>query len=223
MPSGIYEIVNKSNGKRYIGSAVNIDRRFNEHRSKLRRGVHHSVILQRAWNKNGEESFTFSTLVLCAKDELIAFEQGCIDAFAPMYNVCPTAGSSLGRALSVATKEKIAVKARGRKRDPESVERGATKLRGVPRLSEHLTGNTHAVGSKHTDEWKAANSARNLGVARPKDAAYRAKISASLKGVRHSPERRAKQAAAQRGMKKGPYTKKIAMMPANMEQETSHG
>ena len=51
--SGIYEILNTANGKRYIGSAVHFARRWYLHCWKLNRGEHHSAKLQNAWNKHG--------------------------------------------------------------------------------------------------------------------------------------------------------------------------
>lgn len=59
---GIYEIVNLYNEKVYIGSSKNIERRWNEHIYQLRDNKHHSIKLQRAWNKYGEENFEFNIL-----------------------------------------------------------------------------------------------------------------------------------------------------------------
>lgn len=205
--SGIYEILNSVNGKRYIGSAVNIRKRWNEHRSHLKRGLHRSKALNRAWDKYGEESFAFRILLYCAKIDLIIYEQLAMDCFKPEYNISKIAGSTLGRRHSEETKAKIAAKALGRKRSRESIERAAVKRRGVKLSPEHrakLLGNKHAAGLRHTEEWKRQNSIRNRGVKRPKSPEYRAKISAALKGIPHSPERRAKQAAAQRGLKRPP-------------------
>ena len=60
--SGIYQIRNLVNGKVYVGSAVNLQHRRREHRSDLRNGNHHSIKLQRAYNKYGESSFAFEIL-----------------------------------------------------------------------------------------------------------------------------------------------------------------
>ena len=59
------------------------------------------------------------------------------------------------------------------------------------------------------DEWKAAASVRQTGMKRPpRDAEYRAKISASLTGRKLTPEHRAAVSAALAGKKRGPYKKK---------------
>lgn len=56
---GIYKILNKTNGKFYIGSSINIPKRWWEHKKRLRLGIHQNIHLQRAWNEYGEESFVF--------------------------------------------------------------------------------------------------------------------------------------------------------------------
>jgi group I intron endonuclease len=58
----IYAVRNTVNGKSYIGSTNDLYYRKALHLSQLRRGVHHSVILQRAFNKYGERSFDFIVL-----------------------------------------------------------------------------------------------------------------------------------------------------------------
>lgn len=59
---GIYKITCISNGKFYIGSSMNVCNRWLHHLSDLRLGKHHSVYLQRCYNKYGEVSITFSIL-----------------------------------------------------------------------------------------------------------------------------------------------------------------
>jgi group I intron endonuclease len=58
--SGVYQILCVPTGKAYVGSAVNLAKRWQEHRWMLRRGQHHSQYLQRAWDKYGETAFAFS-------------------------------------------------------------------------------------------------------------------------------------------------------------------
>lgn len=53
----IYSIINKVNGKRYIGKTINLDHRIYCHFNDLRKNEHHSHKLQRAFNKYGEENF----------------------------------------------------------------------------------------------------------------------------------------------------------------------
>jgi hypothetical protein len=62
MNTGIYCIFNKITKKRYIGSASGkhgFRARWRNHKWRLRNGKHHSLYLQNAWNKYGEDSFEF--------------------------------------------------------------------------------------------------------------------------------------------------------------------
>ncbi|MBD4918905.1 GIY-YIG nuclease family protein, partial [Xanthomonas citri pv. citri] len=105
--SGIYAITSPS-GKRYVGSAVNIRKRWQAHRKHLRAGTHHCKALQRAYHKYHGD-FVWSVLVLCPKEELIREEQQQMDWAAPgtLYNSNPKAGSALGIKRSDETRAKI--------------------------------------------------------------------------------------------------------------------
>lgn len=83
---GIYKIACPS-GSCYIGSSINILYRWCQHRSYLRRGVHHSPRLQAAYAKYGDR-LTFEVLMLCDRSELITNEQAMIDAHAARLNSC---------------------------------------------------------------------------------------------------------------------------------------
>lgn len=63
--SGIYQIVNRINNKVYIGGTLDLRERFANHVSELRNNRHHSIHLQRAFNKYGIDSFYFEILDLC--------------------------------------------------------------------------------------------------------------------------------------------------------------
>lgn len=94
--SGIYQIINKINGKSYIGSSINLTWRKTKHFTELRNQKHHSIILQKAFNKYGESNFEFKILANCLSEYLIKLEQWFIDNINPEYNVCKIAGSCLG-------------------------------------------------------------------------------------------------------------------------------
>ena len=58
----VYMIKNTVNGKMYIGSSVNGNRRYREHLRSLKRGDHLSSRLQRSFDKYGAEAFVFIVL-----------------------------------------------------------------------------------------------------------------------------------------------------------------
>lgn len=77
----IYMILNKCNGKAYVGQSVNPNKRWEKHRSLLRHNKHHNSYLQNSWNKHGEESFEFNILEHCDDDKLNDNESWWIDYF----------------------------------------------------------------------------------------------------------------------------------------------
>lgn len=104
---GIYQIVNKVNQKRYIGSSIRLNGRKKRHFSELNCNIHHSQALQRAYNKYGKENFDFLILEYCETDKLLEREQYYLDALKPEYNICKIAGNCLGKITTDETKQKM--------------------------------------------------------------------------------------------------------------------
>jgi group I intron endonuclease len=95
--SGIYQIQSKIKPERiYIGSAININSRWNMHLFRLRKKEHHSIKLQNHYNKYRESDLQFSVLLGCDKGDLIKIEQYFIDSYNPWFNIAKKAGSALG-------------------------------------------------------------------------------------------------------------------------------
>lgn len=102
MKSGIYQIRNVENGKRYIGSAKSIANRFYMHRCELKGGYHGNPHLQAAYNKYGKESFAYEIVERCDVLKLLIREQHHLDSHDPeqLYNILLVAGSPKGRKMS---------------------------------------------------------------------------------------------------------------------------
>ncbi len=177
---GIYQILHEGSGKRYVGQAKNIARRWGGHRRHLERGEHTSSHLQRAWVKYGAESFSFHVLETCELNDLDAREQFYIDERAE-FNVLKLARSPLGVKRSQETKDRI-----------------AHALKGKPKSAEHRARLSAAnMGKVQSAEMRAKKSATQKGV--PHSAEHRAKLTAANKaraGYRHTPEAIAKIKAA---------------------------
>jgi group I intron endonuclease len=92
---GIYAIVNKVNGKYYLGSSCDIKTRWTKHKLQLNSGKHDNPHLQRSWKKYGENNFDLKVIECVENDiELIPLEQKYIDEYGVknLYNINPIAG-----------------------------------------------------------------------------------------------------------------------------------
>jgi len=199
--SGVYTIQNKVDSKIYVGSAINIKWRKYVHLRSLNRGDHHSVKLQRAWNKYGEDCFLFSIVeVVEDKDLLIQREQIWIDKLKAYgrrgYNMVPLAGTNLGMVCSNETKKKIGAKAKGRiASDETKAKMSVSSPKTRPPLSkEHKKNIAIALTGLHpSEDTRAKMSAIKSG--KPRSPETCAKMSASMKGKntgKHTDEHRAK-------------------------------
>ncbi len=135
MSIGLYEIRNVSNGKFYIGSSINIERRWkNDHHRTLKQGTHPNRHLQRAWNKFGEESFELSILGICDKEHLLNIEQSLLDRYANTewcYNIAKNAQApGTGIIPSKETKLKMSQSLTGRIRSLEHRKHLSESLKG---------------------------------------------------------------------------------------------
>jgi len=141
MKTGVYKIINILNNECYIGSAqISFYRRKNQHFHLLRKSCHHSIHLQRAWNKYGEQNFKFEILEECIPEKCIEREQFYFNILKPDYNILPNADSRAGTTLSPATKKK-AIKAlndnRWKLELPEIRQKMSDYHKGRKKTKEH--------------------------------------------------------------------------------------
>lgn len=108
--SGIYRLNNLVTAKCYIGSAKCLTGRLSFYysstslRKSLERG---SSLIHRALLKHGYSNFSLDILEYCEPNKLTTREQYYFDLLKPEYNICKTAGSTLGKMHTESTKEKI--------------------------------------------------------------------------------------------------------------------
>lgn len=206
MATGIYSIKHKESGKQYIGSTFDIRRRWNNHLSLLKRGKHHSPILQHAWDKYGESAFEFEILEQCEEDDLIAREQVYINNIHPSYNCVPVAGSRRGVPLSSEQIAKMSARLKGRPLSIETRNKISKALRGKPRpktkgrpLSErHRINIGNAVrGKRRSPESRSRLSVSLMGHSVSKET--REKIGMAQRGRVASLETRMKMSVSRKG------------------------
>lgn len=184
----IYKLECLVNGKVYIGQTKNRRKRWDEHRYDLRRGIHHSIHLQMAWNKYGEENFKFSVLEQCTPEESDERERYWIDLYqsndkSKGFNL--ESGGLRFKELSEETKRKIGSKNRihyHRKvklfvNSPEAIAKRSKSNTGKKRdeefrrkmseLASRRTGVKNPFyGRSHSEEIKRMLSERFKGKAR---------------------------------------------------------
>lgn len=168
--SGIYKIANKVTGDFYIGSSVNIRKRFKMHKCYLKNNKHCNLKLQNVHNKYGIEKLSFKIIEYVGnKNNLIIREQYYLDNLYPEYNICKVAGSTLGKKLSEKTKKKISESLKGHiawnkgKSFSKEIKKKMSKShlglksseKTKKKLSENQKGiNNSFFGKKHTEACK---------------------------------------------------------------------
>lgn len=203
--SAIYKIQSVIKPERlYIGSAKNITRRWSIHLYNLRNKLHHSLKLQRHYDKYGEADLVFSILLGCEIVDLISTEQYFLDSFNPYFNNTKKAGSTLGNHHTDETKKKISLKNKGKKRTDDC------------KFKLHLLKvgkDNHRTGLKHKDETRlkmviAHQKTKHylLGLHLPE--ATKVKISSSHRGKTISEATRNKMRESHKGIKHTEESKK---------------
>jgi len=62
MTIGVYAVRSVGRGIAYVGSSINIESRFSNHRALLKRKSHYNEHLQNAWTEDGPSTFSFECL-----------------------------------------------------------------------------------------------------------------------------------------------------------------
>lgn len=199
---GVYCIKNSINNKVYVGSSRNIYKRFKRHLNELNKNKHINEHLQRAVSNYGIDNFYICILTYSSEEELNSWEQFYIDLLDATnvhygYNIRPRAD---GKAMSEATKLKLSIANKGRKRTDEQRQKMSVAGKGRPsqlkgkKLSEEHKQNIKNnaannpnygnTGRKHTEE--ALRKISQASTGRVKSDESKAKQSAQIKGRKYS-------------------------------------
>lgn len=137
---GIYKIINKTNGKIYIGSTcVNLRRRIERHIRELLDNKHPNVHLQSSWIKYGQDNFKFEVVETFEPNldvsVILDREQFYMDLYKSYvnsngYNICEKAGSPERKNLSDDHKRKISESLMGNKFGDDRKKRLSISLIG---------------------------------------------------------------------------------------------
>ena len=186
--TGIYCIVNTYNDKCYVGSAVNIRKRWEFHKWQLKFNKHNNKHLQNAWTKYKQSTFIFTVIEITDLENLIEREQYWIDTLNPEYNICPTAGSPLGREVTIETRLKISISQKGKIIPNEQKAKMSKAKLGVSLSNEHrlklsLANKGKNKGRKFTHEHKEKLSKAHLGKKLSSEQKIKIGLASSKRGV----------------------------------------
>lgn len=181
--SGVYKITCNITGKYYIGSSKDIERRFEEHRSKSRGNSNKNLI--NSIKEYGIKNHNFEILEEMIDDQKILLErerywQDFYNVLGPLgFNDSKASTGELkmihseetrskmskahkGKILSSKTKEKMSLWQIGIKHSAERRRKNSEGQRGRKLSKEHLEKcGKHWVGKKHSEETKLKMSINN--------------------------------------------------------------
>jgi group I intron endonuclease len=128
---GVYVIKCKINDRFYVGVSKDIKARWNEHKSDLKNNKHHSIKLQRSYNKYGAEAFEYSVIYEASDYEAaVNLEMAMIKSF---YGKMLLNSSASSKGFYKGYKHSQEVK---------------------NKISKALIGNKYTLGYRHTEEAK---------------------------------------------------------------------
>ncbi|HEL2592474.1 TPA: GIY-YIG nuclease family protein [Streptococcus suis] len=175
----IYRIECRATNRRYYGQSMSINRRFDDHKYKLRHNQHYSEEMQSDFNKYGECSFSFVVIEEVQDDVLDERERFWITNDRHVYNI--ENGGRWTKELAESTKQKIGANAKKnysrvkeRLNSPESIKKRSISNTGKKRsiefrekmseLGKKRIGTKNSFyGQQHSEETKRKISEANRG------------------------------------------------------------
>lgn len=194
--SGIYRIVCLTNKKLYIGSAVNLRKRWQDHSRDLSRKTHCNQKLQRAYQKYGSDAFQFEIIEFVLPPFLLEREQYHLDKNKPFgskgFNIARQAAQPLlgleHPPVSAETREKLRTSHlgqpgywTGKRRPPEHIHPLSDEARA--KISDANRGRTTSPETR--EKLRLAN----LGKKQSEETKHKLREArAPLRGKPRSPE-----------------------------------
>lgn len=160
LKSGIYKITNLSNSKVYVGQSVNLNNRIYTHKYSLENNNHYNSLLQRAYNKYGQDKFTFEIIEkcdLCDLDEREIYWIAYYKSTNRNYGYNFESGGNENKTIHEETKNKLREAFKGKRLGPDNPMYGRklTKER-VEQIRNMNKGSSDLLTEKDVREIKMA-------------------------------------------------------------------
>jgi group I intron endonuclease len=194
----IYKIECLENGKVYIGQTKNPNKRKNEHFNDLRNNRHHSILLQRAYNKYGEEKFKHTIIEECdinSVDEREIFWINYYNSNNKNNGFNLDGGGNSNKTISDYTRE-IRRKIAKKNYNPKILN----SEEAIKKKSKKLSGKGNPMYGKTPREWMDEDTYRKW----VEDKRQRLLLNNPMKGKKHTQEARLKISKATKG-KNNPF------------------
>ena len=187
---GVYLIRNTTDGKVYVGSSIDIDKRWQSHVNQMKGNRHQNAHLQSAWKKFGQDAFEFTVIEFCPEGTLIIREVVWVEYYDSLN---PDKGYNLEypdrRGHTEETKKKISASHTGNPKCMGKKPRGFHHSEETKRkIAESRKGK--CVGHTVSDDARRRISEARRG--KPLSEEHKAKLSLAHKGKEISSEHRAK-------------------------------
>jgi len=174
--SGIYKIINKLNGKYYVGSAKNVRQRWYRHVWKLNKGTHHNKHLQNVWRKYNPDIFRFVIVEYSIPNNktLLLIEQRFLDIAKSerdmVYNIAFIARGNPGYAGRRHSPETIAKMKKSAKNRPIRKHSEITKIRiGLKSVGRFYSSRTRLKMSQSAKNRPEISYTTRQKLKQPKD------------------------------------------------------
>jgi group I intron endonuclease len=151
----IYEIRNIITDFVYYGVSKEVPKRWVRHKRELKGGKHHSIHLQRAWNKYGAENFSFTVIESYDTEEAAYHrETALIESTSNVYNVARQ--NFYGGTIDEETRKKISISVKEAFKRPEVIAKLGKKPDGWQPWCKGMAGHypypSAQKGVKKTEE-----------------------------------------------------------------------
>jgi len=190
LKSGIYKLINKLNGRIYIGSAQKFKDRWRSHQRLLKNNNHKNRFLQADYNKCGSDAFLFEIIELTddkSKKERLLIEEKWIEKYYDSGENCYNLSINAISREGCPDKNKQETKIRKIKAGLRNMEDPEFRRKSIESLRLNLLNNGPPnLGKKHSRETKNKMSEQHIGKLKSEETKKKMSV-AQVKRAKNNP------------------------------------